>query len=94
MITLGQMPTPFPTSSDVLLEPPSASESAETARGVASAVAPPDGLTDLQRILLETLFKAMTGNAVELRDFRPMTAPEMGRSCAGGTCSSGPAACI
>jgi hypothetical protein len=72
------MPTPFPTSSDVLLERPSASESAETARGVASAVAPPDGLTDLQRILLETLFKAMTGNAVELRDFRPMTAPEMG----------------
>jgi hypothetical protein len=72
------MPTPLPTSADVLVEPPSASESAETARGVASAVAPPDGLTDLQRILLETLFKAMTGNTVQLRDFRPMSASEMG----------------
>jgi hypothetical protein len=49
-----------------------------TARGVASAVAPPSGLTDLQRALLEALFPAMTGHPVHLANFEPMTATEMG----------------
>ena len=74
------MPTPLPTPSETLLEPPSAAETAETARGVASAVSPPDGLTNLQRLLLEALFKAMTGHAVQLGDFTPMTAAELGRA--------------
>jgi len=74
------MPTPLPIPSETLLAPPDAAETAETARGVASAVAPPGGLTHLQRILLEALFDAMTGHPVDLADFTPMTAEEMGRA--------------
>ena len=73
------MPTPLPTPSDTHLGPPDAVETAETARGVASAVSPPGGLTQLQRVLLEALFEAMTGNHVQLTEFTPMTASEMGR---------------
>jgi hypothetical protein len=71
------MPVPLPDPTDVLLEPPTWAESSETARGIASAVSSPDGLTDLQRILLEALFKAMTGNAVDLQNFEPMTATHL-----------------
>jgi hypothetical protein len=38
-------------------------------------VSPPDGLTTLQRILLESVFKAMTSHAVPLVGFEPL-APE------------------
>ena len=55
--------------------PPGWDETAATARGIASAVSPPDGLTELQRILLESVFKAMTGHAVPLGGFEPL-APE------------------
>jgi hypothetical protein len=73
----------FPTSSHVLLEPPSAGPSAETLEELPPWL-PPEGLTDLQRILLESVFKAMTGNAVKLHDFRPMPASEMGNLLGGG----------
>jgi hypothetical protein len=42
-------------------------------------VAPPEGLTGLQRIVIEALFPAMTGHAVDVSDFVPMTAEEMGQ---------------
>jgi hypothetical protein len=67
------MTVPLPTPHEVLLTPPDAHEAALTARGVASAAAPVTGLTDLQRLLLEALFPAMTGHAVDLRDFEPMS---------------------
>lgn len=70
-------PVPLPTHDEVLLEPPSAEESTETARGVASAVAPPGGLTELQAILLTALFDAMTGTKVDVGSFTPMTAREL-----------------
>ena len=60
------MPVALPGPDDVLLEPPAADEVALTARGVASAAAPATGLTELQRILLEALFPAMTGHTVDL----------------------------
>ena len=72
------MPVPLPQVDQVLLVPPSAEEVALTARGVASAVAPASGLTDLQRVLLEALFPAMTGHRVHLAEFEPMTASELG----------------
>ncbi len=72
------MPVPLPGPDDVNLVPPGAVEVAATARGVASAVAPTGGLTDLQRVLLEALFEAMTTHAVDLRDLVPMTASELG----------------
>jgi hypothetical protein len=72
------MPVPLPGPDDVLLTPPDADEVQRTACGVASAVAPPTGLTDLQRILLEALFRAMTGHAVDLGSFEPMCPEDLG----------------
>ncbi len=71
------MPVELPGPDDVLLEPPDAAEVAFTARGVASAAAPASGLTDLQRLLLEALFPAMTGHPVDLGGFEPMSPGEL-----------------
>lgn len=76
------MPTPLPTSATVDLVPPTFAESEATARGLATAVAPAGGLTDVQRILLEALFLAMTGHAVDLGDFAPVDAPTLGTTLA------------
>ena len=67
------MPVPLPGPDTVLLEPPGPEEVQATANGVASAIAPPDGLTDVQRVLLEALFPAMTGHAVSVANFEPVT---------------------
>lgn len=49
-----------------------------TARGVATAVAPAEGLTDLQAVLLHSLFKAMTGTDVgDPRSFAPVSDREL-----------------
>ena len=77
-LNVGAVPVPLPKPDQTLLVPPSADEVALTARGVASAVAPPGGLTDVQRVLLEALFPAMTGHPVRLERFEPMTAAELG----------------
>ena len=65
------MPVPLPTEDEVLLEPPSAEEARATARAVAALVAPDAGLTDFQRVLLQALWKAMTGHEVDLTDLDP-----------------------
>jgi len=70
--------TPLPGPDEVDLVPPTAEESRATARGIATAVAPTGGLTDTQRILLEALFRAMTGHRVDLADFAPVDAPALG----------------
>jgi hypothetical protein len=68
------MPVPLPTAEEVLLQPPSASETFTTARGIATAVAAGGTLTALQQALLESLFRSMTGHAVDLTDFEPLDA--------------------
>lgn len=60
------MPVPPPSDDVVLLDPPDRVEAQRTARGIAFAVAPPGGLTGLQRVLLEALYAAMTGHRVDL----------------------------
>jgi len=67
------MPVPLPAPDEVLLTPPDAGEASSTARGIASAAAPATGLTEVQRMLLEALWPAMTGHAVDLRDPEPMS---------------------
>lgn len=62
------MPTPLPDPSDTNLEPPDATEVAWLARGVVSAITPPDGLTELQGVLVEAMFEALTGHSVDLAD--------------------------
>ena len=58
------MPVPFPPADDVLLEPPDAAEARVIAGGVAAAVAPAGGLTQLQRFMIEALTESMTGFAI------------------------------
>jgi len=60
------VPVPLPGPDTVLLEPPGATEAQLTAVGVASAAAPSAGLTDVQRVLVEALFEAMTGHRVDV----------------------------
>jgi hypothetical protein len=70
------MPVPPPTDDDVLLAPPDAEETQQTALGIAAAIAPPGGLTDLQRVLLEAVCQAMTGNPVDVSRPQPVTPAE------------------
>jgi hypothetical protein len=70
------MPVDLPSPDAVLLTPPDADEVTVTARGVASAAALATGLTDVQRVLLEALFPAMTGHAVDLSEYVTMSAHE------------------
>jgi hypothetical protein len=63
--------TPLPTDDTVVLVPPGADEARATARAIAALVAPAGGLTDIQRVLLEALWPAMTGHAVDLTDVGP-----------------------
>ena len=46
------------------------------ARGIASAVAPEDGLTDVQAALLGAIAEALTGFNVDYHDLDPLTAEE------------------
>jgi hypothetical protein len=76
------VPVPLPGPETVLLLPPDAEEVSVTARGVASAVAPAGGLTEVQRVLIEALFPAMTGHEVDVGDYEPMTAEELAHALA------------
>ncbi len=60
------MPVPIPAPEAALLEPPGAAEVELLSRGVVSAVAPPGGLTATQRLLVTSLFDAMTGHPATL----------------------------
>jgi hypothetical protein len=71
------MPVPLPDSLTTDLVPPGREESVATARCVASVVAPREGLTALQRILLESVFTAMTGHLVALDDVEPGSSVEL-----------------
>jgi hypothetical protein len=71
------VPVPLPNLTETDLVPPGWEETAATARGIASAVSPPDGLTSLQRILLESVLRAMTGHAVPLGSFEPLAAADL-----------------
>jgi hypothetical protein len=72
-LTLGTVPVALPGPDTVLLEPPGPDEAQFTAMGVASAAAPPGGLTDVQRVLIEALFPAMTGHPVCVAPLTPIT---------------------
>ena len=67
------MVVPLPSPDETLLTPPDAVEATRTARGIAFAAAPTGGLTELQRILLEALYPAMTGHQVDLRTIEPVS---------------------
>jgi hypothetical protein len=76
------MVVPLPGPEEVLLERPSAEEAQATAIGLASASAHPDGLSDIQRVLLEATCSALTDHAIDLSAFEPVTAHEFAEQLA------------
>ena len=58
------MPVPLPTAATVNLERPDADEVEFLARGMVSAMAPPGGVTGLQRALVDAIVHEMTGYQV------------------------------
>jgi hypothetical protein len=70
--------TPLPTADNVDLTRPGAAEARATARAVAALVAPSSGLTEVQRVLLEALWPAMTEHPVDLDDLDPPSPAELG----------------
>jgi hypothetical protein len=66
------VPVPLPSDDDVKLVPPDEDEAAVLARGIVGAVTPPDGLTELQRVLLRAIFIEMTGVRVDPEQVEPM----------------------
>ncbi|HMC69687.1 MAG TPA: hypothetical protein VKJ07_11080, partial [Mycobacteriales bacterium] len=69
------MPVALPPLGEELLEAPDADEVLMLSRGVVSAVMPADGLSELQKVLIEALFEAMTGHPAAL-DAPPVGAEE------------------
>jgi hypothetical protein len=70
------VPVPLPAPGDELLERPSAVEARAIGVATATAVAPGEGLTDLQRVLIEAICVAMTDHPVSLEAYEPMSAEE------------------
>jgi hypothetical protein len=76
------MPTPLPAPEDTLLVPPDREESEFLARGFASAMRPASGLTDLQRLLIDSVTEAMTGFVVDAAAVDPVTADDFAHGLA------------
>jgi hypothetical protein len=70
------MVVPLPGPDEILLERPTAEESQAIAVGMASAAAPPGGLTDVQRVLLEGTCSALTDHPIDLAAYEPVTPRE------------------
>ncbi|HYF47605.1 MAG TPA: hypothetical protein VD926_15425 [Acidimicrobiales bacterium] len=68
------MPVPFPTAETVDLSPPGPDEVQHVARGVLTAIAPPEGLTRLQLLCMKALSDAMTDHVLDLDRVEPISA--------------------
>ena len=64
------------TSSDPTAPPPEdPNEVLQVARGIATAVAPPEGLTEVQAMLLQAIASALTGRGEAKRSRRSLLEP-------------------
>lgn len=61
---------------DVLLTPPDAAEVGMLGRGVVTAVSGPDGLTELQKIVIAAVFHSMTGHDLDVGAALPIGAAQ------------------
>src|SRR5579859_2249429 len=66
------MPVAFPSEDEVILQPPDQEEAAVLARGVIGAVTPATGLSPLQRVLLQSVFRSMTGFSIDASSVDPL----------------------
>jgi hypothetical protein len=65
------LPVPLPTDDQADLRPPGGPEVAILSRGVVAACRPDSGLSEVQRVLIDALFPAMTGYPADL-DAEPL----------------------
>jgi hypothetical protein len=72
------VPVPLPSEEEAIHGSPPPDVAQRLADGVAYAAAPPSGLTRLQRLLIEALFKQLTGNVVDVGEPRVVTPEEFG----------------
>ena len=72
------MPVPLPAPGEELRTPPDVEEANATARAIAFVAAPDGTPTELQRVLLQALYGAMTPHTVDLHDIEPVTTEELG----------------
>ena len=75
------MTVPLPSAAEADLHPPGPDEVAVLCRGFVSAAAPPGGLTEVQRLLLEATVPAMTGYPATL-DGEPISADDFAAALA------------
>ena len=75
------MPTPPPAPGEELLQPPDADEVVVLGRGVLTAITPTTGRTELQDLLAEAIFEAMTGHPIDF-DAPPMGPEEFAEALA------------
>lgn len=71
--TFGAMAVALPADHEVNLRPPDSPEVELLARGIVSAIRPPGGLTELQTMLFDATFEAMTGVTVHVADLAPIS---------------------
>jgi hypothetical protein len=71
------VPVPLPRDDQALLTAPDAQEVQLITRGVVSAASAPSGPTQLQQVLVGSLFKAMTGHEPEVGSLPPLDAEEL-----------------
>lgn len=76
------MVVPLPAPGEEKVTRPDAEEVLAMARGFATVAAPPTGLTDLQRVLLEAVLVAMTDHAVAVGGLDPLSAEEFAEALA------------
>jgi len=76
------MAVPLPTDAEMLLVPPDAAEAEFVVRGFASATSGPAGLTEIQRLLYESLSWALTNHRVDTTALEPVTAAEFAQGLA------------
>jgi len=70
------MPVPLPTDATVDLAPPGPDEVIHVARGVVTAISPPEGLSRLQTLCLKALSDAMTDHVLDLDAVTPISAAD------------------
>ena len=75
-------PTPFPPPERTNLQPPDRDEVEFLTRGVISAISPSTGPTELQYLLIEAAFEALTGHGVSAADVEPIGPAELARGMA------------
>ena len=87
-------PAPFPSVEEEWTHRPDADEVRLTAAGIVGAVTPPDGLTEVQRAVLNAHVVSMTEHPVDVDDRARRSGPKSSpRRCATATRRSASAWC-